>query len=54
MTLRVLYAQYAANALGLVPAMILLVDYVARGLGRGAGIGASYWVLYGVAAISGR
>jgi len=50
---RVLYAQYAANALGLVPVMILLVDYVARGLGRGADIGASYWVLYGVAAIVG-
>ncbi|WP_027800970.1 YbfB/YjiJ family MFS transporter [Paraburkholderia dilworthii] len=51
--LRVLYAQYAANALGLVPAMILLVDYVARGLGRGAAIGADYWVLYGLAAITG-
>ncbi|SAL53797.1 YbfB/YjiJ family MFS transporter [Caballeronia humi] len=51
--LRVLYAQYAANALGLVPAMILLVDYVARGLGRGAGVGAGYWVLYGIAAIFG-
>ncbi|SAL04985.1 major facilitator transporter [Caballeronia arationis] len=53
MTLRVLYGQYAANALGLVPAMILLVDYVARGLGRGAEFGARYWVLYGVAAIFG-
>ncbi|WP_250527014.1 YbfB/YjiJ family MFS transporter [Caballeronia sp. GAWG2-1] len=51
--LRLLYAQYAANALGLVPAMILLVDYIARGIGRGAGVGASYWVLYGVAAIFG-
>ncbi|MBT2793969.1 YbfB/YjiJ family MFS transporter [Paraburkholderia strydomiana] len=51
--LRVLYAQYATNALGLVPAMILLVDYVARGLGRGAAIGADYWVLYGLAAIVG-
>jgi len=51
--LRVLYAQYAANALGLVPAMVLLVDYVARGLGRGAAIGADYWVLYGIAAIAG-
>jgi predicted MFS family arabinose efflux permease len=49
----VLYAQYAANALGLVPAMVLLVDYVARGLGRGAAIGANYWVLYGLAAIAG-
>lgn len=51
--MRVLYGQYAANALGLVPAMVLLVDYVARGLGRGAEIGAGYWVLYGVAAIAG-
>jgi len=53
LTLRVLYAQYAANALGLVPAMVLLVDYIARGLGRGAAIGADYWVLYGLAAIAG-
>ena len=51
--LRVLYFQYAANALGLVPAMVLLVDYVARGLGQGASAGAGYWVLYGVAAIAG-
>jgi predicted MFS family arabinose efflux permease len=51
--MRVLYGQYAANALGLVPAMVLLVDYVARGLGRGAGVGASYWILYGLAAIVG-
>ena len=53
LAMRVLYGQYAANALGLVPAMILLVDYVARGLGRGPGVGASYWVLYGLAAIAG-
>ncbi|MBB5511038.1 MFS family permease [Paraburkholderia sp. JPY681] len=51
--LRVLYAQYAANALGLVPVIVLLVDYVARGLKRGAGVGAGYWVLYGFAAIVG-
>lgn len=51
--LRVIYIQYAANALGLVPAMVLLVDYVARGLGQGASVGARYWVLYGIAAISG-
>ncbi|MDE1180142.1 YbfB/YjiJ family MFS transporter [Paraburkholderia sp.] len=53
LTMRVLYAQYAANALGLVPAMVLLVDYVARGLDRGAVTGAHYWVLYGAAAIIG-
>ncbi|KAK42745.1 membrane protein [Caballeronia jiangsuensis] len=51
--LRLLYAQYAANALGLVPVMILLVDCIARGYGRGAGVGANYWVLYGAAAIFG-
>jgi predicted MFS family arabinose efflux permease len=51
--LRVIYLQYAANALGLVPAMVLLVDYVARGLGQGAAVGAGYWVLYGIAAIAG-
>lgn len=51
--LRVLYAEYALNALGLVPVMVLLVDYVARGLGRGADVGAFYWVLFGVAAIAG-
>ncbi|WP_206995812.1 YbfB/YjiJ family MFS transporter [Trinickia mobilis] len=53
LAVRVLYVQYAANALGLVPAMIMLVDYVARGLGRGASVGAGYWLLYGVAAIAG-
>jgi predicted MFS family arabinose efflux permease len=52
-SLRILYGLYAANALGLVPAMILLVDYIARGLGRGADVGAAYWVLYGVAAVAG-
>jgi predicted MFS family arabinose efflux permease len=51
--LRVLYAQYAINAIGLVPAMMLLVDLVARGLGRGSSVGASYWVLYGIGAIAG-
>lgn len=53
LALRVLYAQYAANALGLVPVIVLLVDYVARGLGRGAAVGADYCVLYGLAAIAG-
>jgi MFS family permease len=53
LALRVLYAQYAANALGLVPVIVLLVDYIARGLGRGAALGADYWVLYGLAAIAG-
>lgn len=52
-TLWLLSFQYAANALGLVPVAVLLVDYVARGLGQGATVGAGYWVLYGVSAIAG-
>lgn len=51
--LAILYGQYAANALGIVPAMILLVDYVARGLHQGAAMGANYWVGYGIAACLG-
>lgn len=48
-----LFAQYAFMAAGLVPAMVFLVDYVARGLGAGAHVGALIWVMYGVGAIIG-
>lgn len=48
-----LFAQYAFMAAGLVPAMVFLVDYVARGLGAGAHIGALVWVMYGLGAIIG-
>jgi predicted MFS family arabinose efflux permease len=48
-----LFAQYAFMATGLVPAMVFLVDYVARGLGAGSHIGALIWVMYGVGAIIG-
>jgi MFS family permease len=48
-----LFAQYAFMAAGLVPAMVFLVDYVARGLGAGAHIGAMVWVMYGLGAIVG-
>ena len=48
-----LFAQYAFMAAGLVPAMVFLVDYVARGLGDGAHIGAMIWVMYGLGAIVG-
>lgn len=51
--LRSLYAEYALNALGLVPVMLLLVDYVARGLNHGADVGALCWVLYGAASVAG-
>ncbi|MFZ3279803.1 YbfB/YjiJ family MFS transporter [Pseudomonas sp.] len=48
-----LFGQYAFMAAGLVPAMVFLVDYVARGLGAGAHIGALIWVMYGLGAIVG-
>ncbi|RKR37534.1 YbfB/YjiJ family MFS transporter [Paraburkholderia sp. BL17N1] len=52
-SLRALYAEYALNAVGLVPHMIFLVDFVARGLGKGLDAGAQYWVLFGLGAIVG-
>ena len=51
--LRALYAGYALNAFGLVPHMIFLVDFIARGLGQGLDSGAEYWVLFGLGAIVG-
>ncbi len=51
--LRTLYVGYALNAVGLVPHMIFLVDFVARGLGLGLEAGAEYWVLFGIGAVVG-
>jgi MFS family permease len=51
--LRLLSAEYGLNALALVPHMIFLVDFVARGLGQGITAGSHYWVLYGVGATIG-
>lgn len=51
--LRGLYLEYGLNAVGLVPHMIFLVDFVARGLGQGLQAGAEYWVLFGIGAIVG-
>jgi predicted MFS family arabinose efflux permease len=48
-----LYVEYGLAAVGLVPHMIFLVDFVARGLGRGLAEGATYWVLFGLAAAVG-
>jgi predicted MFS family arabinose efflux permease len=48
-----LYVEYALNAVGLVPAMVFLVDFVARGLGAGIDVGARYWVLFGIGAVCG-
>ena len=51
--LRVVYVEYALNAVGLVPHMIYLVDFVARGLGQGLAAGAHLWVLFGIGAVAG-
>ena len=53
MRLRALYLEYGLNAVGLVPHMIFLVDFVARGLGQGLQAGAEYWVLFGIGAVVG-
>jgi predicted MFS family arabinose efflux permease len=49
----VLFVEYALNAIGLVPHMIFLVDFVARGLNQGINTGAEFWVLFGMGAIVG-
>lgn len=51
--LRALYMEYALIAAGLVPHMVFLVDFVARGLGRGLDIGGQYWVVFGIGAVVG-
>ncbi|HTH98682.1 MAG TPA: YbfB/YjiJ family MFS transporter [Stellaceae bacterium] len=45
--------EYALMAIGLVPPMVFLVDFVARGLGAGEHVGAMFWILYGIGAIFG-
>jgi predicted MFS family arabinose efflux permease len=52
-TLRALYVEYGLNAVGLVPHMVFLVDFIARALDRGLATGAHYWVLFGVGAMAG-
>lgn len=53
LTLNILFVQYALMAVALVPMMVFLVDYVARGLGWGAHEAAVFWVIYGLGAIAG-
>jgi len=51
--LRALFAAYACNAIGQVPAILFLADFVARSLGLGVGAGAWMWALFGVGALAG-
>ena len=50
---RALKIEYGLNALALVPHMVFLVDFVARGLGQGILSGSHYWVIYGIGATLG-
>lgn len=48
-----LYLCYGLVAVGLVPHMLFLVNFIARGLHEGIETGAHYWVLFGVGAVFG-
>jgi predicted MFS family arabinose efflux permease len=45
--------EYGLNAFGLVPHMVFLVDFIARGLGWGLTVGSAYWVVFGLGAMAG-
>lgn len=49
----VLFIVYSLTALGLVPHMVFLVDYVARDLAFGIGAGSLQWVWFGIGATVG-
>lgn len=51
--LRALYIEYALIAAGQVPHMVFLVDFIARGLGRGLAAGGHYWTVFGLGALAG-
>jgi len=51
--LDIVFGQYALLAVGLVPTMEFLVDFVTRGLGESTGVGSFFWILYGLGAIAG-
>ena len=53
LALYALYMEYALNAVGLVPHMVFLVDFIARGLNQGLHAAAGYWVLFGIGALVG-
>ncbi|MEM7225061.1 MAG: YbfB/YjiJ family MFS transporter [Pseudomonadota bacterium] len=53
LTLKAVYAEYALVAMGLVPHMVFLVDFVVRGLGESLERGAGFWVLFGFGAMVG-
>jgi predicted MFS family arabinose efflux permease len=48
-----LYGQYGLMALGVVPAMVFLVDYAVRGLHWSVTAGSLLWVVFGIGALTG-
>jgi len=48
-----IYAMYGLNAVGVVPHMVFLADFIARGLGQGVERAAYYWIVFGVGAVAG-
>lgn len=47
------YVVYGLVAVGLVPHMVFLVDFIARGLSLGLDVGGRYWVVFGIGALLG-
>jgi MFS family permease len=53
LAIRAVLLKYGLNACALVPHMVFIVDFVARGLGQGITVGSQYWVYYGLGATVG-
>lgn len=50
---RALYLEYGLTAVGQVVHVIFLVDFIARGLGKGVETGSHYWIAFGIGAVIG-
>ncbi len=48
-----LYAAYGLGAVGQVPALLFMADFVARGLGDGVAAGSRMWAVFGLGALAG-
>jgi predicted MFS family arabinose efflux permease len=51
--IRALLLAYGLTAAGLVPHMVFLVDFIARGLNQGVAVGARAWIAFGIGAMAG-
>lgn len=53
LSLAAVYVVYGLVAVALVPHMVFLVDYIARGLSEGLDVGGRYWIMFGIGALVG-